>query len=95
MAEQLDLTTPLVPPTRTTYTVIRLLLDWNASVISITVRGSDGLDTVAEYTGATAVTLMNQLNKVDLGVKSLQRRILERLVTDAKLPTGTVSGTPA
>lgn len=95
MAEQLDLSAAIPLGTRTTYTVTQVLFNWPKAIIEVLVVGSDGVEVRAEYLGATATTLMLQLNKVDLSVKSLQRRILERLVTDGKLPPGSVSGTPA
>jgi hypothetical protein len=95
MAEQLDLATPIAPPQRTTYRISRVVLDWDAQVIQITLVGSDGLEVRAEYTGAIAVGLMTVLNTTNLATLSLQKRILQKLVTDGKLPAGTVSGTPA
>ena len=94
MAELLTLATPIVPPTRTTYKVTLLVLDWLARVIQIRLRGSDGVEVHVEYSGDTATALMTTLNSANLSVKSLQRRILEKLAADGKLPAGTVSGTP-
>ena len=94
MAELLTLDTPIVPPTRTTYKVTLLVLDWLAKVIQIRLRGSDGVEVYAEYSGDAATALMTILNSANLSVKSLQRRILEKLAADGKLPAGTVSGTP-
>ena len=93
MSETLTLTTPISAST-TGYSVRRLDLDWDASAISIRVRSSLGVDITANYDGSIALTLMTQLNKIDLTVKSLQKRILERLVTDGKLPAGSVTGSP-
>jgi hypothetical protein len=95
MAEQLDLTAAIVPASRTNYTVVRMVLDWPAAAIQIWLHGSDGAEVFAEYTGAAATTLLIAFNKVNLSVKSLQRRVLEQLVTDGKLPAGSVSGAPA
>jgi hypothetical protein len=95
MAETLDLTTPIVPPSRASYTVKRLNLDWPNAAIQIWLIGSDGIEVYAEYIGAQATTLLIAFNKVNLSVKSLQRRVLEQLVTDGKLPAGTVTGAPA
>jgi hypothetical protein len=95
MAEQLDLTTPIVPASRTTYTITRLILDWQASVILVYLRGSDSVEVFAEYTGATASALMTTLNSANLSTISLYKRVLQKLVTDGKLPAGTVSGTPS
>lgn len=94
MAEQLDLTTAIVPATRTNYKVQALYLDWAAQVIRIDLLGSDGVAAGALYTGTEAVNLMTTLNTANLSIQSLHKRILNKLVTDGKLPAGTVSGTP-
>lgn len=94
MPEQLDLTAPIVPPSRTTYAIRRITLDWNAQVIQVVLGGSDGVEVLAEYTGPTASTLMMTLNTANLSTISLNKRILNKLVLDGKLPSGTVSGTP-
>ena len=95
MPEQLDLTTAIVPTTRTTYRIARISFDWDNQLIRGDVVGSDTVIVGFSYDGSTAVTLMTTLNKIDLSVKSLQRRVLEKLVTDGKLPAGAVSGSPA
>jgi len=96
MAEQLDLTTAIVPPTRTTYTFGRLVLDLEAQYILAVVRGSDGVEVKGEWTGATAVALLTALNTANLSAGlSLVKRVLQKLVTDGKLPAGTVSGSPS
>ena len=95
MSEQLDLTTPIVTPSRTTYSVQRVLFDWAAAVIQIWVKGSDSVELQLEYTGPTATSLMTILNTANLSTLSLQKRVLQKLVTDGKLPAGTVSGTPS
>jgi hypothetical protein len=92
MSEALTLTTPLVQ-TRTTYAVKIINLDWDSAHIHIRLLGSDGVVVGFNYDGPQAITLMTALNKVNLSVKSLQRRILEQLVADGFL-TGTVGGSP-
>jgi len=94
MAEQLDLTTPLVVPDKTFYRVTKLILEWDLQTIGIVLVGSDGVVTTAGYSGAQAIALMTVLNTADLSVKSLQKRVLEKLVTDGKLTAGAVTGTP-
>lgn len=95
MAEQLDLTVPIVPASRTTYSVQALMLNWLQAVIQATLLGSDGTFVVIGWEGAAATTLMIALNKANLSTISLQKRVLQQAVTDAKLPAGTVSGAPA
>jgi len=93
MAEQLDLTTPIVA-TRTTYVAQTITLDFPNAVIKAGLLGSDGVVVNIEWTGAAATTLMVALNKANLTTTSLQKRVLQQAVTDGKLPAGTVSGTP-
>ena len=91
--ETLDLTTPVQPPSTTTYRVTVLHLDWPNGVINITLVDNNGVAMTVNYTNAEATTLMQFLNTANLSVKSLHKRILEKLVADGKL-TGTISGTP-
>ena len=91
MAELITLTSPL--PALSTYTVVELNLNWDAASIQIGLKGTNGERTHYSYSGATATTLMVALNKANLSIKSLQRRVIEQLVTDGKL-AGTISGSP-
>ena len=95
--EQLDLSTPIVQATITQYTVDKLLLFWSSKIVQIdvmsTATGTRKTFVYDASTTPTGQTLMRALNKADLSVKSLQRRILERLALDGHL-VGTVSGTP-
>lgn len=93
MPEQLDLTDPVVFPSTTRYEVIYVCLDKRRAHIAIRVEDEAGRARDFVYSGAEATTLMRQLNKADLSVKSLERRILERLVADGLL-AGTISGAP-
>ena len=89
--EQLDLSVPI---SISSYRVIGLNLDWKGSTITIFLESvTTGQQTVYLYQKDEAQNLMITLNKMDLSVKSLQRRILEKLVADGHL-TGTVSGSP-
>lgn len=95
MAETLTLTTPIVPPTRVSYTFARLVLDLEAQVIQVTVRGSDGAEIHGEWSGAQAVSMMTTLNTFNLSTgTSLVKLIFQQLVAAGKLPAGTVSGVP-
>jgi hypothetical protein len=105
MAEDLVLATPEVIPqiTTATYRLVGLFLDWERTTIVIRLRGANGEVKSFTYGGSDpstpntekqkALTMMTALNKSDLSVKSLQRRVLERLVLDGLL-AGSVSGTP-
>lgn len=90
MPEQLDLTAP----TRTFYQVTLLHCDWPRAHIDVGVTGSDGIEIIKTYDGDPATTRMLALNTANLTVKSLDKRLLEMLVTDGKLPPGSVSGVP-
>lgn len=93
MAEQLDLTVPVVA-TRANLVVAYLQLDWPGQSIYARLIGSDGAVVPVSWDGAPAVALMVALNKANLTTTSLQKRILQQAVTDGKIAAGTVSGTP-
>lgn len=94
--ESLTLTTPVSPlmPTTTTYSIRGLILLWDEQFIAVRLRDNNGVTSNYYYTGAQAGTLMVALNKADLSAISLQRRILQQLVKDGKLPAGNVTGSP-
>lgn len=90
-AQQLDLATPI---THSAYRVIGLNLDWEGATVTVYLKcTSTGQQLTFTYRGTVATNLMITLNKANLSTNSLQKRILEYLVTDGKL-TGTVSGSP-
>lgn len=91
--EQIDLTVPITAPSTSTYRVIRLILDWPNGEIDITLADENGKTATFGYRNAEATALMLTLNTANLSVKSLHKRILEKLIADGKL-AGTVSGTP-
>ena len=89
--EQVDLTTP--KPSVTSYRVVVLYLDWQHAHIQIGLLGPLGEQASFIYDGEEATNLMIVLNTANLSVKSLHKRILEKLIADEKL-AGTISGTP-
>lgn len=93
--ETLTLTSPEVTPqvTTTDYRVMVLTLNVEGAEIVIVLRGTNGERKEARYNGPQATSLIVALNKANLSIKSLQRRVLEQLVADGKL-SGAVSGTP-
>ena len=97
MAEQVNLTAPITPPTLSNYKVEKLDLDLGQvealAEIFILLRGTNGGVFIYRYSGATARTLILQLNVVNLSTTSLQKRILQRLIADGVL-SGTITGTP-
>lgn len=94
MAEQYDLTTPITQPSRNYYRIVSVYLCPESNLIVIVLRGSDNATISVEYNGSTAATLLSQLNTMNFGTISLQKRIILRLQADGKLPAGTISGLP-
>ena len=98
MAEVLTLTTPVVIPQQTTtgYKVARLTLDPEQQKFLLIVRGTLGQSIEARRDGSVAMTLMNQLNKANGTIKSLDRRAIEWLQTqpEGAALVGTITGTP-
>ena len=90
--EQVDIT-PVRPPAKTHYRIVRLTLDWEAACIDIVLKDNTGGTQTHTYSGAEATTLMRGLNTANLTANSLHKRTLTRLIADGKL-AGTVSGTP-
>lgn len=94
MAERLDLASPeKSAPGTITWKPILLHLNWEQATIKAGFRGDNGEYTSIGYEGTEATNLMIVLNKANLSVKSLHRRIMEKAVADGKL-NGTISGTP-
>lgn len=95
MPEQVTLTTPEVIPAISTtfYRVVTLNLDWRGQRILIVLQGENGELKGFDYEGADAITMMTALNKANLSVQSLQRRVLNRLIMDGHI-TGAVAGSP-
>ena len=89
--EQIDLTTP--KPSVTNYRVVILYLDWQNAHIQIGLLGPLGEQESFIYDGEEATNLMIALNTANLSIKSLHKRVLEKLILDEKL-VGTISGTP-
>lgn len=95
MAETVTLAIPEVTPqiTTTDYRVAYLLMDWDRASIVIHLRGTNAERREIRYEGSDASALMVALNKANLSIKSLHRRILERLIADGKI-AGAVNGLP-
>ena len=92
--EQLDITTPIEGQSVTTYKVAQLTISTTPPVIDWTVVDNTGKTISGTYNGATATTLLNQLNTGNFKVTSLQKQIILRLQVDGYLPSGTITGTP-
>ncbi len=104
--EKIVLSSPVqADPGATEFEVCRLVLDWKqaSSVnpdpgrieVTLVEVGTSSRELSFVYTGTVARDLMKALNKADLSVKSLHRRIIERLQADGKLGPGSIVGSPA
>ena len=92
--EKVMLTTPV--PAATEYQIVGITLRWAANdrcSISVTLNPNAGESISHSYSGAPACVMLRALNKADLSTVSLQRRILNQLITD-KVIAGTVEGSP-
>ncbi len=100
MAETHVLASPITfptPPSVTSYEVIKFYINRSnltAQSVLVAVRSNTGAVVEKRYEGAEAEAIISSLNTVNLGIKSLQKRILERLVADGVLGAGSVTGTP-
>jgi hypothetical protein len=92
MAEKIDLAAPdQSRPGTSEYRIAGLFLNVEDEYIEINLRGANAELRVERY--ADALDLIIALNKANLSTKSLQRRIMERLIADGRL-AGSISGTP-
>lgn len=93
--ERIDLAAPYQPDPRTAsdFRVARLDLNRRAQSVVVELVSADGAISYPPivYDGAEAVALITALNKANLALKSLNTRILEKLVADGKL-VGTIAG---
>lgn len=100
--EELELTTPVTESKTTTkYRVVTLTLSTVIEIppdvpgaIMIDLQDDHDATVSCSYSGQTAVDWIKWVNTANLTIKSLQKRILEKLSADGKLPPGTVTGTP-
>ena len=88
MPQKIRLTVPVED-----YEVSALNLRFLDGLIEIEMTNTNGDRLIHLIQNPQATVLMRALNKADLSTNSLQKRIMERLVTDGVL-TGTISGTP-
>lgn len=108
MAEQITLTAPVAQPSITTWTIAQVDLLPIEQVVTVSVRGSNGVTIHARYpTPAidgplgtplpSGATLLTQLNKMNFSGAnpSFVARVLLRLQTDGFIGAGSVTGTPS
>lgn len=94
--EKLTLATP-VSKTTTEWVIAYFTVDVETMSIAVVVKDNVGERKEVRYPNAATTqaqtnTLINGLNTADLSVKSLRRRILERLQADGYLGAGALSG---
>jgi hypothetical protein len=92
MPQQLTLTTPITPASRTTYSLERVTFDWVNELITVYLMGSDSVEISAYWSGPQAVTLMHQLNNANFSNNSLVSAIYNNLVSAGFVPAGIVTG---
>ena len=76
------------------YRITKIVLDWQGSTIEVHLKDDQDTPSVVTYAGATATNLMIILNTANLSVKSLHKRVIEKLMLDGKLPSGDITGSP-
>lgn len=92
MSEVLTLTTPI---SVSTYAVNELQMNRKLRFINVEVEDNQGKIIRASWGGLIAYNLILALNKANLSAgNSLEKRILQQLVTDGYLPPGSVTGSP-
>ena len=93
MAELFTLTTPVTPPTLSSYSVRYIGFDRDLPRIEVRLKGNNGEDFRHTYQSTTASALMNMLNTKNFTSTSMHSEILKRLKADGVLD-GTVGGAP-
>lgn len=94
MVEQIDLSVPITKPAISYYRVVRLELDWDIAKIEIHLKFTPtGERIIFGYSDTEALNLMKAMNTKNFSTTSMQKTILQKLITDGKL-AGTISGSP-
>ena len=94
MTEQLDLGAPeQTAPGTNNWRPVLLHLNWEKATIKVGFRGENGEYKSVGWRDAEATTLLVALNKANLSVNSLHKRILQQTLDDGLL-AGTISGAP-
>lgn len=104
MAEDYTLIEPEVKPevVNTKYKVIYMMFSIEQSHCAFNLLGQNGERLFAEYGGPLATPeeqeearkFIKFCNTANFSTNSMQKRILQKLGTDGKIPPGTVTGTP-
>ena len=97
MAETLTYTTPqpVAPPAATVKVIGFEMFTEPSPYIRVVLKDENGRTLDHYYREADgALAQIVALNKANLSVKSLQRRIIEKLMADGKLAAGAIGGAP-
>lgn len=62
--------------------------------VNVKVKDNNGGYTYCQYIGQEAHNMIKWLNTANFTTNSMQKRVLQKLMADGKLPLGTVQGTP-
>ena len=96
--QQLIVAAPVTVPAPVSYYLLDLRVSgWQEPLPTVAVRiGTSIGDSGVWYTyeGKDGTFLRGTLNHTDFSKTSLEATLLQRLVTDGKLPAGTIIGTP-
>lgn len=92
--EKADLTTPETV-TVASYEIagieLRRLPRWTLRIVYMDDHGVEHYDV---HQDDEAMALITALNKADLSTNSLERRALQHLISEGKIPAATITGTP-
>jgi hypothetical protein len=103
MAEEYALTDPSIIPEIVTskYKVVSLNLNMESpfagiepGLVLIELKDNNDVRTNYTYEGQQAIDMMKWMNTANFTVNSMQKRILQKLSNDGKLPPGDITGTP-
>lgn len=92
--ESVVLTTPITAAPVISYSIRYINLSWEMKVVEVGYTDNLGQANTKRYDGQTATNMIIALNKANLSIKSLHRRVMEQLMTDGVLPAGSITGTP-
>lgn len=103
--EELTLTDPIITPAKSTtkYSIVVMHLDLESKnsppvqepgLIHIQVKDNLGAMITCLYFGKEATDFIKFMNTANFSVNSMNKRILQKLSTDGKLPPGQVTGAP-
>lgn len=103
MAEELELTDPIVKPEVVTskFRVTSLQMNWEAmpaedgvpALMVVNLKDNNNVGRTVTYEGQVAKDYIKFINTGNFSVNSLNKRLLQKLSSDGQLP-GTVVGAP-